>query len=306
MALLRLQAALGLRHKLRYNTFGGVLYPKKNIMDQPQPYIPETQGNPLRSGNWRALPRLLVSRQWRWVTFGVLVLALVMIRLGFWQLDRLAEKRASNALIQSRLAAPALQLTGQPIDLADNEYRHASVTGTFDNDQAVLLRNRSRDGVPGMHLLTPLRITGSNQAVLVDRGWLPLELTAPEARQQFNVAGTVQVQGIVRVPKTRTSSFGPQDRQPEGGRLDMWFRPDVGRIAQQVPYPLLPFYLEAEQPVDQAPGLPRPQLQIDLSEGPHLSYAIQWFAFTITLLGGYGALVATRGSQQTPTRSAAP
>jgi surfeit locus 1 family protein len=266
-------------------------------MQTSQRYTPEAPSNATSLSAWKALPRLLVGRQWRWVTLGVLALALVMMRLGFWQLGRLGEQRASNARIEERLQAPPLQLTGQPLNLETDEYRRAVVTGTFDHDQAILLRNRAREGVPGMHLMTPLRIAGSDQVVLVDRGWLPLELATPEARRQFDVAGTVEVQGIVRAPRSNTTRFGPQDRQPEGGRLDAWFRPDIERIAQQMPYPLLPYFLEAEQPANQSPGLPRPQPQIDLSEGPHLSYAIQWFAFTMTLLGGYAALVVTRTSQ---------
>jgi surfeit locus 1 family protein len=249
---------------------------------------------PFKNANWRVLPRTLISRRWRWVTLGVIVLSVIMLRLGVWQLDRLGQRRAENARIEQRLNSAPLALTGQPLDLVQDEYRRVTVRGTFDHSNSVLLRNRARQGDPGMHLLTPLRIENSDQAVLVDRGWLPLDATAPETRQQFDVAGTVEIQGIVRAPKTRTSPISAQDRVPEDGRLDAWYRPDVARIAAQMPYPLLPFYVEAEQPPDQPPGLPRPDPQIDLSNGPHLNYALQWLAFTITLLGGYAAFVATR------------
>ena len=228
------------------------------------------------------------------------MLAVIMLRLGVWQLDRLGQRRAENARIEQRLRGAPVALVGQPLDLAQDEYRRVVVRGTFDHGNSVLLRNRARQGDPGMHLLTPLRIENSDQAVLVDRGWLPLDAIAPETRQQFNVEGTVEIQGIVRAPETRTSPISAQDRVPDGGRLDAWYRPDVARIAAQTPYLLLPFYVEAEHPPDQPLGLPRPDPQLDLSDGPHLNYALQWFAFTITLLGGYAAFVATRSPTRTP------
>lgn len=254
-----------------------------------------------RRAQWRAVPRLLISRRWRWATLVIVALALVMLRLGVWQLDRLQQRRAENAQVEARLNEAPIVLTGQPLDLAQDEYRRTIVRGTFDNEQSVLLRNRARQGAPGAHLLTPLRIEGSDQAVLVDRGWLPLDVIAPEQRRQFDVEGSVEIQGIVRAPQTRTSTFlTPQDPAPENGRLDAWYRPDVARIAQQLPYPLLPLFIEAEQPADQPPGLPRPDSQLDLSEGPHGNYAIQWFAFTTILLGGYAAFAATRARVAPP------
>lgn len=246
---------------------------------------------------WRALPHLLISREWRWVTLGVIVIMLVLIRLGVWQLDRLGQRRATIALIASRVDEPPIQLTGQPLDAEANEYRQVLVTGTYDHSSEVVLRNRSRDGSPGMDILTPLRIDGSDQSVLVNRGWVPLMEAKPEARRQFTVAGPVTVRGVVRPSRVQTSSWGPQDRQPAGGRLDAWFHADVGKIANQVSYPLLPFYIE-QLPVENAPDLPHPQPNIEMNEGPHLSYAIQWFSFATILVCGYGAFVVTRNAEK--------
>jgi surfeit locus 1 family protein len=246
---------------------------------------------------WRALPRLLISPQWRWITLGVILVMLGLLRLGIWQLERLEQRRATNALIASRLNQPPLQLTGQAIDAETNEYRSIVVTGTYDHSQEVVLRNRSRGGVPGMDILTPLRMTGSDQSVLVNRGWVPLLQAEAAARQQFVVAGTVTVTGIVRKPQAPIGSWGPQDQRRDGQRLDSWFRADVARIAEQIPYPILPFYIE-QLPVPGAPDLPHPQPNIELGEGPHLGYAIQWFSFATILVCGYAAFVVTRSNEQ--------
>lgn len=241
---------------------------------------------------WLALPRLLVSRRWRWLTLGVIVLAIVLANLGLWQLRRRDQRLASNALIASRLNAPPTQLTGQPIDLAQSEYQRVVVSGQYDPANEIVLRNRSYGGMPGGRVLTPLRIDGSEQAVLIDRGWVPLDQV--EQRAPFAVSGHATVEGIIRRPVTRASSLLPEDRIPAGGRLDQWFRPDTALIAQQLPYPIYQFYIE-QAPGDSPADLPRAEITVDYQdEGPHLSYAIQWFGFMLILLGGYAALVVTR------------
>jgi surfeit locus 1 family protein len=246
---------------------------------------------------WRALPRLLISRQWRWVTLGVILITFGLLRLGVWQLDRLEQRRTTNALIASRMDAPPIELTGQALDVQASEYRTVLVTGSYDHGNEIVLRNRSRTGVPGMHILTPLRIAGSEQSVLVDRGWVPLLDATPEARARFAAPGTVTVRGLLRQPQQQIGRWGPRDQIPAGGRLDAWFRADVAGIAQQLPYPLLLFYIE-QLPVEGAPDLPHPQPQIELDEGPHLSYALQWFSFATILVGGYAAFVVTRSAEQ--------
>jgi surfeit locus 1 family protein len=183
-----------------------------------------------------------------------------------------------------------------------------TVRGTFDSSHEVVLRNRTRGGTPGVDILTPLRIAGSEQAVLVDRGWVPLLQYDQAALQQWAAMGEAQVTGIARASQVATSSWGPQDIDPASGELKTWFRADIGRIGKQVPYALLPIWIEA-QPDAAAPDLPHPQPSIQLSEGSHLSYALQWFSFAVIGLAGYAALVvkqeqtrATAAAQQ-PDRS---
>jgi cytochrome oxidase assembly protein ShyY1 len=126
----------------------------------------------------------------------------------------------------------------------------------------VILRNRTYGEVPGVHQLVPLRISGSDAAVLVDRGWIPFEFSSPEQRAQFrNATGEVEVQGILRQSQTRRSSLSPADPPlgPERSRLDAWFRVDLPRIQEQMPYRLLPLYLEEETPLGaEARWLPIP------------------------------------------------
>jgi surfeit locus 1 family protein len=246
---------------------------------------------------------LFRGRQLPW-TLLVLLAALVMVGLGFWQLQRRAGRLARNAHIREGLAQPPVALTGTVNDPAALEFRHVTVRGVFDYANEILLRNRTRDGRPGYHVVTPLRIAGSDSAVLVDRGWIPYEQADPAARRAFQDHPSAEVYGIAHPSQKQPSSFAPAD-PPVGanGRLDAWFRVDVERIQQQTPYKLLPLYVE-ESPAAGAPDLPWRSEDLALDEGPHLSYAIQWFSFATILLAGYvvraGRVVVPIASQNVP------
>ena len=102
----------------------------------------------------------------------------------------------------------------------------------------------------------------------------------------------------IGVAQTRQGWLSPQDPQATaaGPRVESWYRVDTARIQPQVPYPLLPLFVQQTSGfVDGA--MPAADVQIDLSDGPHLSYAIQWFAFATILLVGYAAYVRSRGAE---------
>jgi surfeit locus 1 family protein len=138
-------------------------------------------------------------------------------------------------------------------------------------------------------VFTPLRMAGSDQAVLVDRGWIPYTQADPAARAPLDKpAGPVRVSGLARASQARTFFLLPADptASPSTPRLDAWFWANIPQIQTQVPYPLLPFYLEAA-PTPSEAALPLAAYDdIDLSDGPHLSYAIQWFSFAVILVAG--------------------
>jgi len=218
----------------------------------------------------------------------VFLLGALCIRLGFWQLHRLEERRLANATIRSRLAEPVIELRGDLDDPAAILYRNAVASGQFDPAHEVVLLNRARGEDPGVHLITALRFSDGSGAILVDRGWLPLEEDTPEAIAAYAAEGTVQVAGVVREAEEEPLWKFLADRLPAPGEppLPEWRVLNVEGIQAQVPYPLLPVYLElSEAPAGHQP-VPDPRL--DLSEGPHLSYAIQWFGFAITAFVGGG------------------
>lgn len=234
------------------------------------------------------------------------VVAGVCIRLGFWQLDRLEQRRAANAALRSALALPALELPGDSLaaltrDPARFVNRPVRVEGRYIPDADVVLRGRAHQGRPGVHLVTPLRIAGSDSAVLVNRGWVPSPDAASVAPEAFREPDAEAVTGILqRVPVTGEESL-PRTVQVEGRAVQTYRRLDLSTLQEAIGAPLLPLYVQQlpEDPARTDPPLRVPLPEMD--EGPHLGYAIQWFSFAAIAVGGF-LLLAFRRTRKVPDR----
>jgi surfeit locus 1 family protein len=247
----------------------------------------------------RWLPlRALFSRRWLLTTLVVLAGMAVLVRLGFWQLDRLEQRQARNALVVQQLAAEPLDLNAGPLpaDLSQVTDHRVVARGEFDFAQQVALTDQIWEGRPGVHLVAPLLLAGSDEAVLVDRGWIPFEDSAPEEWSRFDEPGLQTVSGFLQ-----PSQPPPRGGSPAlaAGPLRAWYRVDVEAIQAQVPYPLLPVYLLQTPPEEGQEGavqsLPyRPRPEVDLSEGRHLGYAVQFFLFALILGAGYARVVGKK------------
>ena len=240
----------------------------------------------------------------RLAAFVALAIALgaLFVRLGVWQLDRRAERRAMNEGVHARLRVAAGPFEELPAT-SEATNRRASVSGTPDFANEIIVTGRSRNGSPGVYLLTPLRVAGRDTAIIVNRGWVysPDAATVDlarwrERRSTFN--GFIQ-----RFPAAASPAAS-------GGRPTSTARvvrvPTVPAIARLLPYPAYAFYLVAQDsaagdsvPVRLAPPVP--------SDGPHLSYAIQWFAFAaIALIGAAAVVRRARGSARAGAHLAEP
>ena len=221
------------------------------------------------------------------------------VRLGFWQLDRLEQRRALNAEIGAALAtAPAALddvLAGE-----DRTYRRVRASGAWAADDEVILYGRALDGRPGNHVLTPLLI-GPGRAVLVDRGWVPSSIAAPPLTgPEAPATGEVTVEGVLM----------PADDASPGGDATVDERPqqvrsvDIGILDPTIDADLVDdvyLLLERQTPPQERP-IPAPLPEA--TEGPHLSYAIQWFSFAAIALIGYGVLARRTGRTKTPAAQA--
>ena len=215
------------------------------------------------------------------------VVAAVCVRLGIWQLQRLGERRARNAAVSARLAAPPVSLNQLPGDPTAARYRRVRLTGTLDFDHEIVLTGRSRQGAPGVHIVTPLRLDGSDRAVLVNRGWVYAPDAATVERSRWFEPERVSLYGYVDVFPLPTAA-NPRSI----GAQRAWRRLDTARIAQTLPYPIEPFYVVVLGTQGEQPRTAPVRLQLPpLDEGPHKNYAIQWFSFATIAIVGVSALI---------------
>jgi surfeit locus 1 family protein len=238
--------------------------------------------------------KLMFSRNWWWTTLLVLAAVAVTIRLGFWQLDRHAQRQELVAQVAAMQASAPISLDAdeKASDLTKMEYRTANAVGVYDFEHQVAIRNQiwtqSWGDENGYALLTPL-ILANGTAVLVERGWIPAEDNTPESWRQFDEPGTAAVEGIIRLPQTKGEIGGVPDPTLAPGEtsLDFWNYVNIDRIQQQMPYPLLDVYIQ-QTPSESQTSLPYRSLpEIDLSSGTNLGYALQWFFFAGLLVFGY-------------------
>lgn len=234
--------------------------------------------------------KTLLTPRWVAAHVVVVVVAIVFVGLGFWQLDRLGEVRLENSVAMTRYQAPPesldLLLSAAGDDTESLRFRRVTVTGVYDVEGEVLTRNQVYQDQAGFHVITPLVSPGGG-AVLVNRGWVPLELDTPPIGQALPNEGETTITGWLN-PSQGRPALGPVD--PPQGELSILNRIDIGRIQEQTGYPLEPVYVVLES--SGADGLPVPLSapRFD-NEGNHLAYAIQWFGFTLIGLIGYGFIV---------------
>ena len=232
----------------------------------------------------------MFSRKWLFTTLLVFAGTALCIRLGIWQLDRLDQRRAFNAQVLSMRALPALDLNAEmPADISKLEWRAVKVSGKYDFENQVALRNQYYRDQYGYHLLTPL-LFSDHEAVLVDRGWIPADgNSTPADWRKYDEAGTVTVTGQIRLGQVKPAFGGVADPvlNPGETRLVLWNNADLARISKQIPYEILPVFIQPDtDPKDEEPPIPF-QPEVDLTEGPHFGYALQWFTFATILFAGY-------------------
>jgi surfeit locus 1 family protein len=234
----------------------------------------------------QSMMRQLFSRNWL-VLFLISILAsVVFARLGVWQLDRLEQRRIFNSRVMEQKNEPVYHLEAGEVnlDLFNMEFRKVKVTGAYDFDHEIVIRNQSYGNQNGVHLVTPLRIDGRDQAILVDRGWVPYNDFMSGNLAQYSEEGRVAVEGVIRRTKVKADFGGREEPTPAPGEVfrKAWFFINVDGISKQVPYPLVEgVYIQQTMDPSWTDLPARSAYDVEISEGPHFGYALQWFAFSI-------------------------
>lgn len=216
--------------------------------------------------------------------WGGLLVAIVVagfISLGLWQWNKYAIKTERQTELDRRSRDALIAMPRRPASADFLRYRHVELAGEFDAARQILIDNRVDPATEraGYHVVTPLKLAGSDMRVLVNRGWV---LAAADHRVLPEVvppAGQVTLTGIAVVPPAKFFTLAP----PAAGWQPVWQNLDLARYAAAAPWPLQPVVVEldAAAPHGYARAWPRPDEHAD----KHLSYALQWFGFAVSSVG---------------------
>ena len=222
-------------------------------------------------------------------------------RLGLWQLDRAAQKLAYASALAQRQALPELstgQLARDPAGAAEQQHRRIRLQGRWLDAATVYLDNRQMNGRVGFFVVTPL-LLASNDAVLVQRGWLPRAMHDRHLVAAVPAEpGEVRVLGRVAAPPSRLYEFDAAASGPIRQNID------VTAYAREAGVALRPLSVlqadassagaglaaesaAATAAAGAAPSLLRqwPTPVADVSK--HHGYAFQWFALSALIMGLY-------------------
>lgn len=226
-----------------------------------------------------------LSRRWFGYLALVIVFAIVCCLLGWWQLNRRAEAQAEIALVDNNYSSAARPVEDVLPRLGSysntQKWTPVELTGTYLTDQQVLVRNRPLGGNPGFEVLTPLQLD-SGAVFIVDRGWIP-----PGSKQDYPDVVPEAPEGIVTV-QARLKAGEPvlPGRTAPKGQISTINLPELGTAVGQPTYTGAYGLMVTEDPATSVRPMAIPKPPRD--EGPHLSYAFQWFVFALLGFFGFG------------------
>ena len=219
-------------------------------------------------------------------TLAAAALLALLLALGRWQLNRAGEKEARQALYDARLGETPVVLTGSVADPQPLLYRRVRAAGEWIAARQIFIDNQIRAGRAGFTVITPLRLEGREEAVLVNRGWIARGAEFPRAPAVAVPAGRVEVSGLATRPPARYRELSAQTVVG-----DVWQNLSIERYAAQSGLKLLPVVVLADAP---APGLAAVSEKPDAGVAKHYEYALTWFALAATVLALWLALNVRR------------
>ncbi len=218
-----------------------------------------------------------------WATLFTLLSLTILCSLGTWQLYRLEWKRVILERLEAEYARNPLEnrLRYEDFRAKDLHFVRGAVRGRFLHLREIPLAPRTLDGRPGYHILTPFELEEGG-TILINRGWVPLELKTPNTRPESLVGGTLTITGLFRQPE-RANPFIPNNAP----QTNDWYRIDLEQIAQaknlDKPAPVI---LYAEHTANEA-AYPVPSTKQWRPNNNHFAYACFWFSMAVILIAVY-------------------
>lgn len=218
--------------------------------------------------------RSLLTPKWLLSHIFAASMVVLMIGLGFWQLDRLDQRKTDNDEIRAASEAPAQPIEDLLTETDVLDHTAVTVMGVYRADLSFLVANRTFDTQPGSWLATPVELA-DGRLVVVSRGWVPRGVVASDELTTIAApSGEVVVSG-------RLFDSVDGGRIGEGrAALPEISRVELGVVSELLGADVVDRWVQLEAQDPPRGDLPVPVPPPTLDDGPHLSYAFQWFFFS--------------------------
>ena len=218
----------------------------------------------------------------------MLIVFVVLIALGTWQVQRRVWKLHLIAEVQARVHAPPISAPGPSawsgINAEHDVYRRVRVTGAFDNAKEALVMAVTEKG-PGFWVVTPLK-TPDGFSVLINRGFVPDDRKDAASRLAGQSVGPVTITGLMRMSEPRGGFL--RSNAPADNR---WYSRDVQAIAAAKGVSnAAPYFIDADSTPNPG-GLPVGGLTVIAFPNSHLTYALTWYGMALLLAGAGGYIL---------------
>ena len=220
------------------------------------------------------------------VTLFALALIGLCLWASHWQYARGVARHHRNYVISSHVDLPATTLDAIGSDVAAAEWRKVSISGKFDSSHQILLRNQYSQGVYGFDLLT-IFTDNAARTFWVDRGWIAPGATATSKPDLPKTsAGHVSITGRVRLDNSLPQGSFFAISSGSKNLIGKWNARSRGTLRTEN------FYIDLIAASDPQMSPAVPAELPDLTDGPHMAYALQWIFFAGLI--GYGRLLLRR------------
>ena len=237
-----------------------------------------------------------------WLGFIVLIVCVpVFIKLGLWQYNKAKLKQDIQTSYNASLDYDALSLPAKLENLDEWKYKKIKITGHYETKYQILLDNQVEDSRAGFHVVTPLKIEGRNDYVLVNRGWVVGKATHTDLPAIITPAEKVEVIGLVWVPSKKIFTLESVHEKSRWNQV--WQHMDLERYQNNVPINVLPIVIKLDSH-SQAGGFVRNWQLPAQKIATNMGYAYQWFGFAVAslLIFLYTSITRTNASTFTNHR----
>jgi len=202
----------------------------------------------------------------------------LFIKLGLWQYNKAELRKEIQSSYNTSLDQDALVLPDNLTDVDAWKYKKIKVKGQYETKYQILLDNQVEENVAGFHVITPLRLDGSNDYVLINRGWVAGGANHKDTPTINTPDHSLEIIGFVWVPSKKI--FSLESDNEKSSWKTVWQHMDMERYQKSIPIHILPLVIKLDSKSN-AGGFVR-KWQLPASKiATNMGYAYQWFGFTI-------------------------